>query len=188
MAKLYFYYSAMNAGKSTMLIQANYNYKEKGLKTKVYLAIPNQTNQTNSVIESRIGLDLEAIGINTSFNIYDDIVKELKTNYIDAIFVDEAQFLSKVHVLQLCNIVDGLNIPVLCYGLKTSFTGSLFEGSMHLIAFADKLYEVKSICFCGSKATMNYRITDNTDTVLLDKESYTTYCRKHYFENMKNLD
>jgi thymidine kinase len=176
MPKLYFYYSSMNAGKSTALLQANYNYNERGLNTMIF-------STTSSEIYSRIGLKAPAVHITDSIDIYKMITDKCK---ISCVFVDEAQFLKKNQVIQLCKIVDILEIPVLCYGLRTDFTGKLFEGSKELLGLADELCPLKSICHCGHKATMNLRVDSNGDfvtdgpQVLLDQDDYVAVCRKHH--------
>ncbi|EEA04803.1 thymidine kinase family protein [Cryptosporidium muris RN66] len=186
MARLYFYYSAMNAGKTTLLLQSSYNYKERGLRTMLYTAkIDNRTEV--GIISSRIGLSKEANLYSLDTNLYDEIDIENNKKKLDCILIDECQFLSKVQVKQLCNVVDKLKIPVLCYGLRTDFRGELFEGSQYLLAWCDKLIEVKTICHCGRKATMTMRI-DQCGDVVLDgeqikiggNESYVSVCREHY--------
>ena len=177
MAKLYFYYAAMNAGKTTTLLQSNFNYVERGMST--YLFIPDFVN---SIIQSRIGLKEEAIPFNSTF----DFIEFIQTNIrVDCIMVDESQFLSKNQVQQLSQIVDMYNIPVLCYGLRTDFKGEPFEGSKYLLSWADKLIELKTICSCGKKATMNKRINNSGKKVVDGKqieiggnEKYISTCRK----------
>ncbi|MEX0646045.1 MAG: thymidine kinase, partial [Parvularculaceae bacterium] len=157
MAKLYFNYSAMNAGKSTALLQASFNYRERGMRTMVYTAAIDD-RVSRGVVASRIGLKGEARAFDESADLYRDIEVAHNSDRIACVFVDEAQFLSKAHVLQLASIVDDLRLPVLCYGLRTDFRGELFEGSRWLLALADEINELKTICACGAKATMNLRI------------------------------
>ena len=161
MAKLYFYYSAMNAGKSTTLLQSAHNYRERGMRTLILTPRLDHRAGTG-VVSSRIGLRAQAIAFDTS----DDLDLLVRAD-IDAhgslhcILVDEAQFLSKDQVWQLSEVVDGLRIPVLAYGLRTDFRGELFEGSRHLLAWADELCEIKTICHSGSKATMVVRVDEH---------------------------
>ncbi len=236
----------MNAGKSSSLIQSNFNYQEKGLETMVY--IPNcendntqNANNTQIEIVSRVGIKLKAININKKFDLYEDVRKKnnslfyirnmiscklnnniedgsttvkdnqaTKKTGLSCIFVDEAQFLTKAQVHQLCYIVDKLEIPVLCYGLRSDYLGNSFEGSLALLTLSDKLCEMKSICHCGSKATMNLRKeaeaakaaevsevsevdveefcdvdvegVEDPNQVLLGHDKYIAVCRKHFYE------
>lgn len=184
MAKLYFYYSAMNAGKSTVLLQSSYNYRERGMHTLLFTpAIDNRFQK--GMIHSRIGLSEEALIFNHDDNLYEQVTnQELK---YACIFIDEAQFLNRDQVHQLTEITDKLNIPVLAYGLRTDFKGELFEGSKYLLAWADELIEIKTICHCGKKATMILRL-DERGQVVLDgaqvfiggNNSYVSTCRKHF--------
>lgn len=158
MAKLYFYFSAMNAGKTTTLLQSAHNYRERGMR--VAILTPKLDFRAGSgTVASRIGLQAEGI----AFERNDDLQQVIKAD-IDArgplhcVLVDEAQFLTKAQVWQLSEVVDALRIPVLCYGLRTDFRGELFEGSQYLLAWADELQEIKTICHSGKKATMNVRI------------------------------
>lgn len=154
MAKLYFYYSAMNAGKTTHLLQSSYNYRERGMQTLI-LSSSLDDRFGQGMVKSRIGIESPSIIFNQAENIY-DLVK--KHNPVDCILVDEVQFLSKPQVYQLTEIVDKMGIPVLAYGLRTDFQGELFEGSQYLLAWADELRELKTICHTGKKATMVVRI------------------------------
>lgn len=186
MAKLYFYYSTMNAGKTTKLLQSNFNYKERGMNTILYTsAYDNRYGKAK--IASRIGILEDANTFNENTNIHDEIKSELFNNSnIHCILVDEAQFLSKQQVEQLCNIVDNFNIPVLTYGLRTDFLGEPFEGSKYLLLWADELIEVKTVCFCGRKATMNAKVVNDVivrsgkQIDIGGNEKYTSLCRKHY--------
>lgn len=161
MAKLYFYYSAMNAGKTTTLLQSAYNYHERGLRTLIFT--PRLDNRVGEgIIASRIGLQARGI----IFECGDDLQKIVCSDIadrgkLDCVLVDEAQFLSKAQVWQLGELVDAMNIPVLAYGLRTDFRGELFEGSQYLLAWADNLIEIKTICHTGKKATMVVRVDEN---------------------------
>ncbi len=156
MAKLFFYYSAMNAGKTTHLLQSSHNYRERGMQTLI-LSSSLDDRFGQGVVKSRIGIESPSIIFNQKENIF-DLVKE--HDHVNCILVDEAQFLNKAQVYQLTEIVDKLNIPVLAYGLRTDFQGELFEGSQYLLAWADELRELKTICHTGKKATMVVRIDD----------------------------
>ena len=188
MAKLNFYYSAMNAGKTTTLLQAHYNYYERGMKTLIYK--PNLDNRNNkNIINSRVGLSTQAINFNKNYNFQKEVKKLNFKNQIDCLFLDEAQFLTKEQVKQLTIIVDQLKIPVLTYGLRTDFLGKTFPGSQYLLAWADTLIEIKTICFCGTKATMNLRIDKNGSPIKSGKQIkiggnniYESVCRKHFYE------
>lgn len=189
MAKLHFYYSAMNAGKSTILLQSSYNYKERGMETLVF--VPQvDTRFGKNKIASRIGLEAEAIPIGNDFDLFAYTKKALQQNpNIKCILLDEAQFLTKNQVQQLGKICDVLNVPVLAYGLRTDFMGEPFEGSKYLLAIADILLEVKTICHCGKKATMNLRysgegkvLREGEQIEIGGNERYIAVCRKHHGE------
>ena len=191
MAKLHFFYSTMNAGKSTALLQSNHNYLESDLKTMLF--IPEEIGtKSNGKIISRIGLKADAIVVNKNYCFYDEIEKT-KYKEISCIFIDEAQFLSKKQVHNLGRIADELNIPVMCYGIRTDFQGELFEGSKELLALADNLKELKTICsLCDKKATMVVRIDQDGKVILKGEkiliggnEKYKTLCRKHFRELTK---
>lgn len=157
MAKLYFYYSAMNAGKSTTLLQAAHNYEEQGMK--VLLFTPQVDDRAGvGVISSRIGLERNAFAFERAFDLFAHVYEQQLGEAISCIFIDEAQFLTDKQVLQASLICDRLNIPVLCYGLRTDFRGEPFEGSKYLLAWADELGEIKTICQSGKKASMNARL------------------------------
>lgn len=156
MAKLYFYYSAMNAGKTTHLLQSSHNYRERGMQTLI-LSSSIDDRFGKGRVKSRIGIESPSIVFNQTENIY-ELVK--KHDPVDCVLVDEVQFLNKSQVYQLTEIVDKMNIPVLAYGLRTDFQGELFEGSQYLLAWADELRELKTICHTGKKATMVVRIDD----------------------------
>lgn len=186
MAKLHFFYSTMNAGKSTSLLQSNHNYKETGLDTLIFL--PDETSKlSKGKIISRIGLSAKAIITNKDFDFY-TFVKNNKTKMLSCVLIDEAQFLSKIQVRQLGKVADLLNIPVMCYGIRTDFQGELFEGSSELLSLADNLIELKTICYdCGRKATMVVRrdennkiVTEGSKVVVGGNDIYTPVCRKHF--------
>ena len=192
MAKLHFFYSTMNAGKSTSLLQSNHNYLESNLKTLLFL--PKEiSDKADSNIVSRIGLKAKAISIDNEFKFY-EYVKNIEYKNINCIFVDEAQFLTKEQVRNLSKISDKLDIPVMCYGIRTDFQGELFHGSSELLAIADNLNELKTICSeCDKKATMVVRLDEKGDVILEGEkilvggnEIYKTVCRKH-FRELTNL-
>ena len=190
MAKLYFYYSAMNAGKSTTLLQSSYNYRERGMRT-IVLVPDLDTREDSTRVTSRIGLSTPA----TTFHLADDLFQLVEQQHndqqLDCVLVDEAQFLPRPQVLQLSDLADRLDIPVLAYGLRTDFQGKLFEGSEQLLAWADNLVEIKTICHCGRKATMVLR-TDSEGQVIKEgaqiriggNELYVSVCRRHFKEGM----
>ncbi|MAK16882.1 MAG: thymidine kinase [Gammaproteobacteria bacterium] len=186
MAKLHFYYSTMNAGKSTSLLQSNHNYKVRNLKTFIFTPkVDAQQHQGN--IHSRLGVQHKANVFDESFNFY-SFFKDKKNQQIACILVDEAQFLTELQVKELCKVCDTYNIPVMCYGIRTDFRGELFSGSMHLLAYADNLVELKTICEyenCTRKATMVARFVDGNlvtegEKVFIGGDNYKVYCRKHY--------
>jgi thymidine kinase len=190
MAKMYFYYSTMNAGKSTILLQSSYNYRERGMHTLVFAPEIDDRFGVGRV-SSRIGLASEAIPFSDSENLFRLVQKENDTLRVDCVLVDEAQFLSKAQVRQLTDVCDELDIPVLAYGLRTDFQGNLFEGSQHLMAWADNLTEIKTICHCGRKATMVLRIDshgrpvrDGEQIQIGGNERYVTVCRKHFKQGL----
>ena len=184
MAKLYFYYSSMNAGKSTTLLQSAHNYRERGL-TPLLFTPQLDTRAGTGRIASRIGLETDA----RAFTPADDLHQLTAAGTIDCVLIDEAQFLSRAQVYQLGEVADRLDIPVLAYGLRTDFQGNLFEGSQYLLAWADKLIEIKTICHCGRKATMNLRIDAAGDAVTSGEkieiggnDRYIPLCRMHFYE------
>ena len=190
MAKLYFYYAAMNAGKSTTLLQADYNYRERGMETMLWTAAHDDRAGAGT-IGSRIALSAPAHTYDEDVDLFDAVGEELKKRELHCILVDEAQFLSQRHVLQLCEIADTLGIPVLCYGLRTDFQGKLFPGSAALLALADSLVELKAVCECGRKATMNLRVdaeghavAAGAQTEIGGNDRYIALCRKHFFERL----
>lgn len=194
MAKLYFYYSAMNAGKSTTLLQSSFNYQERGMKTLLFAALIDD-RFGKPKIKSRIGLEAQACLFSADTDLIADVKRTLKAGDLHCIFVDEAQFLTKDQVFQLAAIVDCLKIPVLCYGLRTDFKANLFEGSKWLLALADELSELKTICTCGKKASMNLRIDENGHPVregrsieIGGNDRYIALCRKHFMEKLHGPD
>ena len=188
MAKLYFSYSAMNAGKSTILLQASHNYRERGMRTVLFTA-SHYAEYEDGRISSRLGVAADAELFTADDDLFDWIGRlHGEGQPISCIFIDEAQFLSKDQVWQLARVADRLGIPVMCYGLRTDFRGELFEGSAELLAIADDLREVRTICHCGKKATMVLR-KDATgeaaldgDTVQVEKDVYVSLCRAHWEE------
>jgi thymidine kinase len=159
MAKLYFYYSAMNAGKTTVLLQSAHNYRERGMNPLLFTPALDDRNRPG-VIRSRIGLEAEATVFAHDSDLFAWVKRELELRIIHCVLVDEAQFLSRDQVFQLTEVVDRLEIPVLCFGLRTDFRGELFEGSRYLLAWGDQLEEIKTICHTGRKATMVVRVDD----------------------------
>lgn len=157
MAKLYFFYSAMNAGKTTSLLQSDYNYRQRGMNTLLYTSRKDDRSGIG-VINSRIGIEREARLIHSETNLFQDVCSVSDESPIHCVFIDEAQFLSPKQVLQATMICDQLNIPVLAYGLRTDFRGEPFEGSKYLLAWAEELVEVKTVCRSGRKATMSARL------------------------------
>ncbi len=190
MAKLYFYYAAMNAGKSTTLLQADYNYRERGMETMLWTAAFDDRAGVGT-IASRIGLRTGARLYDALTDIRHEVEEELKTRKLHCILVDEAQFLTRAHVVQLCSICDELGIPVLAYGLRTDFQANLFEGSANLLALADNLVELKGICHCGRKATMNLRVDADGNAVaegasveIGGNDRYVSLCRRHFMDKL----
>lgn len=194
MAKLYFYYSAMNAGKSTTLLQSNYNYKEKGMET-ILFAPKIDDRYGEGTIASRIGLSASAVIIDEQFDMYTYVKDKLKTTKkLACILVDEANFLTKDQVITLVKIVDDLKLPVLAYGIRTDFKGEAFAGSLHLLAIADELIEIKTICHCGKKAIMNMRINESGAKVyegaqvqIGGNDSYVSTCREHFNKGISGV-
>lgn len=186
MAKLYFNYSTMNAGKSTLLLQAAYNYQERGMTTLLMIAAFDD-RAGKGRIASRIGLGADADVFSSEDNVYDHINAARKAGKIDAVLVDEAQFLTESQAWQLARVADELRIPVMCYGLRTDFQGKLFPGSAALLALSDNLKEVKTICWCGRKATMVARLDADGNIVeegnqveIGGNEKYVSLCRNHW--------
>ncbi|MBO9449078.1 thymidine kinase [Tropicibacter sp. R16_0] len=193
MAKLYFNYSTMNAGKSTVLLQASHNYRERGMDTYLMTAALDGRSGVGR-IASRIGIGAEADVFGADDDVFAMIEARLAQEKVACVFVDEAQFLSEEQVWQLARAVDDLKVPVLCYGLRVDFQGKLFPGSATLLALADEMREVRTICECGRKATMVIR-QDENGKVLLDgdqvqiggNETYVSLCRKHWREAVGDL-
>lgn len=190
MAKLYFYYSAMNAGKSTTLLQSSYNYQERGMNTLVYTAAIDGRYGVGKVA-SRIGIMQDAQLFDAETNIFEEIKAHIAHQTLHCILIDEAQFLTKAQVYQLTEIVDKLAIPVLCYGLRTDFRAELFEGSQYLLAWADQLEELKTICYCGRKAHFVIRMNEKGEAIadgeqiqIGGNDSYLSVCRRHYKEKL----
>ena len=185
MAKLYFYYSTMNAGKSTALLQASHNYGERGMRTLVYTA--KLDDRAGGRVASRIGISAEARHFSPANDLFAEIGAEHRLDPLACVLVDEAQFLERQHVEQLARVVDNLNVPVLCYGLRTDFRGELFAGSTHLLAWADNLVEIKTVCHCGRKATMVVRVRgdgsverEGAQVEIGGNDRYEPLCRRHF--------
>ena len=191
MAKLYFYYAAMNAGKSTTLLQADFNYRERGMETMLWTAAFDDRSGAGT-IGSRVALSAPASTYEATTDLFAAIGEERKKRELHCVLVDEAQFLTRDHVLQLCRVSDDLGIPVLCYGLRTDFQANLFEGSAALLALADSLIELKAVCECGRKATMNLRVdaeghavAAGAQTEIGGNDRYVALCRRHFFERLR---
>lgn len=190
MAKLYFNYSTMNAGKSTVLLQASHNYRERGMDTYLMTAaIDGRAGQGR--IASRIGIGADADTFSPDDDVFDMISARLDQSRVACVFLDEAQFLTPDQVWQLARVVDDLNVPVLAYGLRVDFQGKLFPGSATLLALADEMREVRTICKCGSKATMVIRqdaegktIVEGAQVQIGGNETYVSLCRRHWREAM----
>jgi thymidine kinase len=187
MAKLYFNYSTMNAGKSTALLQVAHNYAERGMRTLIFTALPGEEERGR--VTSRIGIAADARRFDAATDFWATCVPEAP----NCVLIDEAQFLSKEQVRQLARVVDEANIPVMSYGLRTDFRGELFPGSAALLAWADTLQELKTICDCGRKATMVVRVSpggvverEGRQVELGGNERYVSLCRKHFSESMKS--
>ena len=187
MSKVYFYYAAMNAGKSTVLLQSSYNYQERGMRTLLFAPMLDQRSGRGR-IASRIGLSAPAEAFSATDNLHARIAHEhTPAAPIACVLVDEAQFLTPTQVHQLTDVADDLYIPVLCYGLRTDFQGRLFPGSAELLGWADDLIELKTICHCGRKATMNLRtnaegkgLKEGAQVEIGGNERYVPLCRRHY--------
>ena len=190
MAKLYFYYSSMNAGKSTSLLQSAYNYQERGM-TPLLLTAEIDNRYSVGKVTSRIGLEAGAHLFNQDNNLFEMVSEQNENETIDCVLIDESHFLSKEQVKQLGQVVDTLDIPVLCYGIRTDFRGELFPGSKHLLAWADNLNELKTVCHCGRKATMVVRldsdgkvVSDGDQVVIGGNDQYQSMCRRHFAEHI----
>ena len=187
MAQLFFKYSTMNAGKSIELIKVAYNYEERG--KRVFCLTPKvDSRYGEGVIASRVGLQRTAVAISEDMDILEVFMRENEKQPIDCVLVDEGQFLKKHHVEELVEIVDSLNVPVMVYGLKNDFKNELFEGSYYLLVYADKIEEIKTICWCGRKATMVARVEDGKlvkegkQIIVGGNNMYVSLCRKHYID------
>lgn len=195
MAKLYFYYASMNAGKSTNLLQAAFNYAERGMGTMLWTAALDDRaghREPGRAIVSRVGLHADAHRFTPETDLWQAVNAELAHAPLACVLVDEAQFLSRAQVWQLADLADRAGIPVLCYGLRTDFRGDLFEGSAALLGIADSLVELKAVCHCGRKATMNLRVDadgcpvrDGAQTEIGGNERYVSLCRAHFSAAMR---
>lgn len=190
MAKLYFYYSSMNAGKSTTMLQADFNYRERGMSTMLWTA--ELDTRSEGMVRSRIGLETGAHLYRPDSDLLAEIGAAHNTAPLDCVLVDEAQFLTETQVWQLAAVSDELGIPVLCYGLRTDFQGALFPGSAALLGIADALVELKAVCHCGRKATMNLRVDGDGNPVKQGEQTeiggndrYLALCRKHFSAALK---
>jgi thymidine kinase len=191
MAKLYFYYASMNAGKSTTLLQADFNYRERGMETMLWTAALDDRYDTG-VITSRIGLQADAHKFSPDTDLWAEVTAENATRPIACLLLDEAQFLKRDQVLQLARLADEANIPVVAYGLRTDFQAELFPGSAALLGLADTLVELKAVCECGRKATMNLRVDaagnavkEGAQTEIGGNDRYVALCRKHFMEKVR---
>ena len=188
MSKLYFYYSSMNAGKSTSLLQSSYNYRERGMNTLVLSPMVDDRDG-RGVVASRIGLKTDAKTIDPDDDVFDLIEEHHRGTHLNCVLIDEAQFLKRAQVFQLGEVCDRLKIPVLAYGIRTDFQGEPFEGSKYLLAWADNLKELKAICHCGRKATMVIRrdatgkaVTEGAQIEIGGNDLYESTCRLHFKE------
>ena len=192
MAKLYFYYASMNAGKSTNLLQADFNYRERGMRTMLFTAAVDDRFAAGT-IASRIGLSAPATPFDGRTDLRALALAEHDRGALACVLVDEAQFLTAAQVDQLAALADAHGLPVLCYGLRTDFRGELFPGSARLLALADALIEIKSVCECGRKATMNLRVDDEgraiahgRQTEIGGNERYVALCRRHFVDALRS--
>ena len=191
MAKLYFYYASMNAGKSTTLLQADFNYRERGMHTMLFTAAIDDRYAAGR-ITSRIGIEAAANLFDRDTDLRSAIAAQHETTPLACVLLDEAQFLTKRQVFQLAAVADELGIPVLAYGLRTDFRAELFDGSACLLALADVLVELKAVCACGRKATMNLRIDsegeavrEGAQTEIGGNDRYVALCRRHFMEQWR---
>ena len=191
MAKLYFNYSSMNAGKSTAVLQANHNYLERGMKTKMFTFSGDNRYEENRIV-SRIGISADALPFSEDTDLFQSLIEDKDQIEIKCVLIDEAQFLTKKQVAQLGKIADELDTAVLAFGIRTDFQGELFEGSKYLLAWADNLKEIKTVCWCGRKATMVVRLDKEGNIVsqgeqleIGGNEKYVPLCRAHF--NKKKL-
>jgi thymidine kinase len=191
MAKLYFYYSSMNAGKSTTLLQSDFNYRERGMETMLWTAALDDRYGRGRIV-SRIGLEAQAHLFDPQVDIFAAIAAQHDVTPLSCVLLDEAQFLTRDQVWQLAAVCDRIGVPVLCYGLRTDFQGELFEGAAHLLGVADTLSEIKTVCDCGRKATMNLRVDESgraiqqgDQTEIGGNDRYVALCRRHFVEQMQ---
>lgn len=195
MAKLYFYYASMNAGKSTTLLQADFNYRERGMRTMLWTAAIDDRSAdmgAGHAIESRIGLHAGAHRFCTDTNLFEQVRAAHQVEPLSCVLVDEAQFLSPEQVWQCADLADKMGIPVLCYGLRTDFQGELFPGAAVLLGIADSLVELKAVCHCGRKASMNLRVdetghavSEGAQTEIGGNDRYVALCRRHFSEALQ---
>ena len=195
MAKLYFYYASMNAGKSTTLLQADFNYRERGMATMLWTAALDDRGggaDSSRAIESRIGLATDAHRFDAATDLWERVGAAHRIAPLACVLLDEAQFLTSAQVWQLARLADEVGIPVLCYGLRTDFKGKLFPGSATLLGIADALVELKAVCHCGRKATMNLRVDaagsavhEGAQTEIGGNDRYVAMCRKHFSERLR---
>ncbi|MGX7953748.1 thymidine kinase [Tsuneonella sp. HG249] len=185
MAKLYFYYASMNAGKSSTLLQADFNYRERGMRTMLWTA--DLDSRSEGMVRSRIGLEADAHRYTPETDLWAAVMAAHRAEPLDAVLIDEAQFLTSEQVWQCARLADEAGIPLVCYGLRTDFQGELFPGSAALLGIADKLVELKGVCHCGRKATMNLRVDasgaavrEGAQTEVGGNERYVALCRKHF--------
>ncbi|MBA3863394.1 MAG: thymidine kinase [Erythrobacter sp.] len=185
MAKLYFYYASMNAGKSSHLLQADFNYRERGMRTMLWTAALD--SRSAGMVRSRIGLESAAQRFHPDTDLWAEVAAAHAATPLDCVLVDEAQFLDPKQVWQLARLADEAGVPVLCYGLRTDFQGELFPGSAVLLGIADALVELKAVCHCGRKATMNLRVDasgkavrQGQQTEIGGNDRYVALCRKHF--------
>jgi len=190
MAKLYFHYSAMNAGKSTLLLQASYNYRERGMETILFTAALDD-RAGKGIIASRLGVMAEANTFSAADDLFAQVRAHLRTSPLHCVLIDEAQFLTEEQVWQLARVADRLGVPVMCYGLRTDFQGKLFPGSKALLALADELREIRTLCRCGRKATMVVRLgpdgkiqRQGAQVEIGGEDKYVSLCRRHWEEEM----
>jgi thymidine kinase len=190
MAKLYFYYSTMNAGKSTALLQASHNYRERGMATVVYTSATDERG--GGRVHSRIGIRGDACRFGAHTDLYDEIGTTHRRTPLGCVLLDEAQFLTPEQVRALGRVVDELGVSVLCYGLRTDFRGELFPGSAQLLAWADSLVEIRTICHCGRKATMVVRVNadgavelEGAQVEIGGNERYVPLCRRHFLAALR---
>ena len=187
MAKLYYSYAAMNAGKSTILLQASYNYRERGMRTLLFTSALYAEDGAGRIV-SRLGVESAAELFTDPDDLFKIIRAQNASSGVHCVLIDEAQFLTREQVWQVARVSDRLNIPVMCFGLRTDFQGKLFPGSAELLAIADVLREIRTICHCGAKATMvvrqdsHGRVLLEGDQVSIEKSVYVSLCRRHWEE------